>query len=346
MKIFIEVHHPAHIHFFKNAVKIWLARGDRVFIAGRERGIMQQLAGAVGLSVRAITRHRYGIVGSVMEFTLRQIKVAKEISSFKPDVVLSLMGVYTQTARILGVPSIIFTDSDFQHVAHRIAHPFASLICTPTCFKKNLGKKQMRYAGYHELAYLHPNRFSPDPAVLSEAGLSPGEDFFVVRFISWDTLHDVGQKGFRGTEKLELLRLLSEKGPVFVSSEGSMPPEFYPYRMPVGPEKIHHLLYFARMYVGEGATLASEAAVLGTPSVFVNTLPRSYVEELENSYGLAFCYRDGASVLRKVEEILRIDDRDIWRRRRVRMLADKIDVTAFVIGLVDDFLRGKCLAGQ
>ena len=336
MKIFIELHHPAHVHFFKNPVWIWLNRGDRVFIAGRERGIMQQLAVAAGLPSRPITHKSGGIAGTVMEFGMRQALVAKEIFSFRPDIVLSLMGVYTQTARIFRVPSIVFTDSDFQHLAHKIANPFASLICTPVCFKKNFGRKQLRYSGYHELAYLHPARFTPDATVLSEAGLSPGQDFFIVRFISWDTLHDFGQKGFRGSEKLELLELLSEKGPVFVSSEGPVPSEMQRYRMPIGPEKIHDLLYFARMYVGEGLSMASESAVLGTPAIFVNTLSAGYLEELESSYGLVFCHKDVESALERIREILNIDDRDIWRRRRLKMLADKIDVTAFVIKLVDD----------
>jgi predicted glycosyltransferase len=86
---------------------------------------------------------------------------------FKPDVVTSLFGSYAQTAWLLRKPNIIFTDSEFQHFNHRIAHPFATQVYTPACFWKDLGPKQRRYNGYHESAFLHPKYFRPRQEVLS-----------------------------------------------------------------------------------------------------------------------------------------------------------------------------------
>ncbi len=46
------------------------------------------------------------------------------------------------------------------------------------------------YPGYHELAYLHPRRFTPDRGVLAEAGISEGERYFVLRFNAFKAHHD------------------------------------------------------------------------------------------------------------------------------------------------------------
>ena len=51
------------------------------------------------------------------------------------------------------------------------------------------------YAGYHELAYLHPNRFRPDPAALDAFGVSPDEPYSIVRFVSWQAVHDRRERG-------------------------------------------------------------------------------------------------------------------------------------------------------
>ena len=58
--------------------------------------------------------------------------------------------------------------------------------------------------------------------------------------------------------------------------------------MKIPKSKIHDLLYYATMYIGEGASMASEAAVLGTPSIYINPLRLGYLDELEKKYGLVY----------------------------------------------------------
>ena len=61
-------------------------------------------------------------------------------------------------------------------------------------------------------------------------------------------------------------------------------------QLKISPEKIHHLLYFATMFVGDSQTMTSEAAVLGTPAIRCNSFVGriSYLEEEEHKYGLTF----------------------------------------------------------
>jgi hypothetical protein len=203
-----------------------------------------------------------------------------------------------------------------------------------------LGKKQIRYNGYHELAYLHPNYFTPDPAVLEELGLEEGNPFIILRFVSWGASHDIGHHGIQN--KIEFVKELEKYGRVLITSEGDMGPEFEKYKIKVSPEKLHDLLYYATLYIGEGATTASECAILGTHAIYVNTLRLGYTDEQEEKYGLVYnfsnpntCEKDA---LNKATELL--ENEDLWKdgkEKREKLLSDKIDVTEFMVNFVEEY---------
>src|SRR5690606_16622585 len=156
---------------------------------------------------------------------------------------------------------------------------------------------------YHELAYLHPRRFTPNPRVLDEFGLSENTPFFIVRFVSWRAVHDMGEKGFTEKGKRQLVQDLLKCGRVILTSEDPLPPDLQTYKLSVSLEKVHDLLYYATMYVGEGATMASESAVLGTPSVYVSSITAGTLEEQEKKYDLLRHFRDEKDALGYVKEL-------------------------------------------
>ncbi len=213
-------------------------------------------------------------------FTI-SLSILSVARAFKPDIVVGGVGnVYIPfTGRMLGVPSLIFDDTEHNSSALAIIRIFSSVICTPNSYTKELGKKHVRYNGFHELAYLSPKYFTPDKSILRRAGIPSDENFILVRFVSWDAIHDKGHSGVK--DKIGLVMALSRIARVVISSEGSLPPELEPFRVNVKPYELHDLLAFSRLFVGEGATMASEAAVLGVPSVYINTLKLGYLEELE-----------------------------------------------------------------
>ena len=86
------------------------------------------------------------------------------------------------------------------------------------------------------------------------------------------------------------------------------------------------MLAFAGLYVGEGATMASEAAVLGTPAVYVNTLTMGYVQD-EERYGLLHHFTNGRAALGTIRDLLATPalkpryasaGRGCWRTRSTR----------------------------
>jgi len=199
-------------------------------------------------------------------------------------------------------------------------------------------EKQIRYDGYHELAYLHPNHFTPNPAVLDEIGLGEDDTFIILRFVSWTASHDIGQHSIQ--DRTALVQELERYGQVFITSEGRLDGGLAKYQIKVAPEKMHDLLYYASLYVGEGATMASEAAVLGTPSIYVSSLVGTMGNfiELEQKYGLVFNYSDSDKTMNKAAELIQEPDlKKEWKKKREKLLEDKIDVTAFMVWFIEKY---------
>ena len=202
----------------------------------------------------------------------------------------------------------------------------------------------MYYAGTHELAYLHPSRFTPDPKVLEKAGLHDGERFFIMRFVALKGHHDVGQQGLNLEQKCRLLELLKPHGRVIITSERSMEPEFEPFRLPVPPEEIHSLMYYSSMFVGDSQTMTSEAALLGVPAIKCNTFAGrlSVPNEMEKKYGLCYAYhpRDFYKLYSHVERLLQkspTELREEWQEKRSVFIKEHIDVTAFFTWFIENY---------
>tara|TARA_B100000315_G_C14584869_1_gene592441 strand:+ start:2797 stop:2976 length:180 start_codon:yes stop_codon:yes gene_type:complete len=54
---------------------------------------------------------------------------------------------------------------------------------------------------------------------------------------------------------------------------------------------MHDVLYYATLYIGEGATMASECAMLVTHAIYVNSLTAGTLEKQEE-YGLIYGFRN------------------------------------------------------
>ncbi|WP_214084068.1 DUF354 domain-containing protein [Methanoculleus sp.] len=341
MRILIDMSHPGHVHLFKNFVREMRERGHEVKITARDKEITLKLLHKYGLDFVQAGSGNGGNTSLVLEWISRDIEVFKISHKFCPDILLGVGNPsIAHAAMTLRKPSVIFTDTEHAKFGNRVTFPFASVICTPSCYRDNIGPKQVRYNGYHELAYLHPKFFTPNPAVLTELGLTEGDPLIVVRFVSWQASHDIGQHGIR--DKVGLVKALEQYGRVLITSEGALPQELLPYQIRVSPEKLHDLLYYATLYVGEGATTASECAVLGTHAIYVNSLGLGYIAEEDEKYHLVsdFSRRDctDETVLAEARRLLQNPDlRKEGKQKGEALVQDKIDVTAFMVWFIEHY---------
>jgi hypothetical protein len=338
MKILIDISHPAHVHFFKHAARIWQEHGQSVKFVARSKEITFQLLDEYGIHYQGLSKMRHGLSGLAVEMLEHQLKLARVAREFKPDVMLNIGGTFiAHVGRLMGIQTVVFTDTESARLSNRITFPFATWICTPSAYLYDLGEKQVRYQGYHELAYLHPNRFTPDPHSVLESGMAADEPFFLLRFVSWGASHDVGQAGLTNEDKTRLVNGLLEHGKVLITSEGPLPIALEPYKVQISPTKIHDLLAYARMYVGEGTTMASEAAMLGVPGIYINTRVDGYVNELSRKYGLIHHFQQSQLAVEKAIQLAGTPDLPAeYQQKRQHMLADKIDVTAWMVEFVEN----------
>jgi predicted glycosyltransferase len=341
MRILLEAHHPAHVHFWKNPASELLGRGNEVLMLARDRDVMRQLLDRHDWIPRHIPRrHRQGNRFPLLEMLLRQTEVAKSIHRFRPRVVASIAGSYCQSARLLGCRNIIFTDSEFQHFNHAIAHPFAHEIHTPYCFYKDLGSKQKTYRGIHELSFLSENRFRPDGRILEDhPGIRPN-NYVLIRLSAWNTFHDIRHHGV-GKKVLKFIERFKERYRIIISAEEDcLPPELKQYASPFAPDQLHHVLALARFVLTEGASTASEAACLGTPTVYINsTEPRGYLQMLESSYGLVHNFREAdPGISDAINWLDQLDDAEVARFKslRSRVSGDHVDVATYVADTLEE----------
>lgn len=339
MNILIEIDHPAHVHFFKHAIPLWQGRGHKVLVVARDKDVTKDLLQESGIPfVTGSVRHA-NLSTEIKNLFVHVSLLVRMSRAFKADVFLSIGSTYAAwAAALLKKPHIAFDDTEHARLEHILYRPFTRIVCTPSCYEGTFGKKQYRYHGYHELAYLHPVRYSPNTTIIKEMGLSERDVYSVVRFVSWEAVHDRGLRGFSEEGKRRLVRELSRISRVVITSESPLPPEMEPFRLPVSPGKMHDVLYHSSLYIGEGATMASEAAMLGVPCIYVNPLSAGTLNEQEHRYGLL------RQIVNEKEAtdtaMLVAGDRDARSRqkeKRARMLADKIDVTAWMVDFVERF---------
>lgn len=344
MKILVDIVHPADVHFFKHAIREWERRGHHVTVTARDKEMALQLLKAHAIEFQCISSQGKGLWGLARELAVRDFRLYRIARKVRPDVLVGFTGIsVAHIGWLLGKPSIVFYDTEFAHLSNMLTYPLATVICTPACYNGVVGAKQVKFVGYKELAYLHPRRFTPDADVVRKIGVDPESRFFVVRFVSWGAAHDLHERGLSSMNKIRFVEELSKYGRVLISSEGKLPEALVKYQSPVSDDRMHHAMAFASLYVGESATMASECAVLGVPAIFIATTGRGYTAELEGKYGLVlnFSDRDQDRAFDKMKELLADPDlKQQWKKRRERMLGDKIDVTEWMVDFVENYPAG------
>jgi uncharacterized protein len=219
------------------------------------------------------------------------------------------------------IPHIALDDTECNLLTWLFYVPFASVILTPFSFPIKVINKQIRFAGNFELTYLHPKRFSPDTSVVKRLGLRVGEPYIIVRFVSHFALHDFFMKGISNNEKTIIVKMLSLLGKVFISSEIPLNKELKLFQSPLSPSKMHNAIAFSSLVYGESATMASEAATLGVPSIFIDKKGRCYTKEEEEKYDLVCRFNPTDEGIRNslkisTELITTPGIKDIWQSRR------------------------------
>lgn len=343
-RLLFIVNTPSQAHTWHHVIDGLNKDGYETKILAREYGNTPELLNSFGFSCTS-----FKPVGSKLSRLLAVSRhfqkcylLAREV---RPSLIIGFGLDAAVVGSMLGKPCVAFFDDEHTQWQNRMTSLLATRVITPDTFQKTLGKRHVRVKGYKELAYLHPRYFSPDPVIFKELKIGLHEPYVILRFNLLDAIHDIGRHGLSITNQIDLVREFEKYGHVFVSPEGSLPPEIEKNRLKIPYQRIHHALYFANMLVSNSCTMTTEAAILGTPAVRVHPIvghndPKIF-SELEHKYGLIYSFHtNGAAVQKAIELLSKPGLKNEWEQKRKTLLSEKIDVASFLLHFIEDSLDG------
>ena len=193
MKLLIDILHPAHVNFFRNFIAIMQNRGHTVIVTARKKDVATQLLDSYQIPYVTISSLKKGFLNLGLELLSRTRKLQKIIQKEKPDLLLGVMGPSIALGgAIERIPKMIFYNNETAGLTNSFVYRLADEYITSTSYEQKVPRNHITYKGYHELAYLHPQYFTPDEEKIKKLGLSADKKYFILRFVSWQSSHDLG----------------------------------------------------------------------------------------------------------------------------------------------------------
>jgi predicted glycosyltransferase len=339
MNILFELNHPKHYYQFKYIINILKKRGHKIKIVARDKDILLSLLKEEKVDFEIFGTHNdklaFKIFSSISIFISYNIILRK----FKPDLIISKASIYsTLLAKIKNINSIIFPDSEVVFLTNKFVAPLATKIITPQTFKLNYGKKQIRVQGLFENCYLHPNVFRYEEKIINE--LKIVKPYVLLRFIGWTANHDIGKVGISDEKKIDIVHKLSNNFHVYITSEKKLPEELEPYKLKIPFSKIHQVLAGAELYIGDSQTMATEAGLLGTPSIrtnsFVGENDMSNFIFLETKYGLIKNVSLRENLFEVIDKFIHTEAKKEWQLKKEKYFADTGDLNEIIANIIEN----------
>ncbi len=286
MKAAISIEHPAWSHQFRGIIEKINESGEALVIAVDKDGDLSLLDSFGIKYVKLADSTGNNVLEKGVLFIKLCIDYYREVRRFAPDILIGRASpMMAVAAWLLRKPHVIFEDTEVSKFSLNICRKFSRCIITPETFLTDLGEKQLRLPIYKELFYLHKG-FAPDAEIVKNAGIEVDKPYAIVRFVSWNASHDVGMGGLSAEGKIRFINEIEALMPAYISDEGALPPELENRRLKIPFDKVHHALYYATFVFSEGASMASEAAILGTHSFYLNQITSGTTKEQEERFHL------------------------------------------------------------
>ena len=211
MRIALFLGHPAHFHMLKHAAAGLKAHGHEVFFVIKKKDILENLCQDAGFEYFKIREGRggskLGLIKSVLGMEWHMLQF---IRRNKIDILVGSTLSFA-AAKLARIPVIAMGEDDADVVPKyaKMVYPFASSVLTPDCCDNGRwNDKSSKYPSYQELAYLHPNHFTPDLKIVEAYGIDTSKPYFVMRFASLNAHHDAGIKGINTEIAQRLIDIL------------------------------------------------------------------------------------------------------------------------------------------
>ena len=343
MKILIDIGHPAHVHFFRNFIKLMISRGHKIIVIARNKDISFKLLDAYKIDYIDFGKHYKSLITKMIGGVLLVFKLYLFGKKERINIFLDSGGtVYPAVAAyLLRKPVLSFNNTDVFFML-KISKFFTSVFVTPVSYKLDFGKKHIRCKSFNELAFLHPRYFKPNKNVLLKLDLNEGDPYVLLRFVKWEAAEEIGYSGYSVDDIREVVLKAKKFGKVLISCEFELPTDLAKLQIEKNKKIIYgemqDIEYYATLFLGESGAMASECAILGTPAIFVSVKELGFTEELDNQYNLIHYFKSKSKALEKMLYMLKMKElKKSWKIKQQKMISDKIDITAFMIWFVENY---------
>lgn len=356
MNVLLQLSHPAQYHSFKNVARNLMNDGHQVLVVIKSKDILEDLLKEAGLPYVNVNEHahRGNKAGMLWDMLVRELRIVRLCRKHKIDLLMGSTPEVAHVGWLLRKYRVNIGEDDAYIVPafEKIAGKFMQCAVVPiSCNNGNMEPKTVHYPGFQKLTYLHPKWFKADVDMVRKYGINPNNPYFLIRFAKLNAHHDDGVHGISTKIAQRLVDMLAPHGQIYITSERPLEPEFEQYRLHINPLDIHHVMAFATLYIGDSQSMANEAAMLGVPSLrfndFVGAKKIGVMEEMEKVYGLTYgiSSHEPDQLYTKVAELLAMPNlREEFQARRMKMLAEKIDVTAFLTWFIEEYPESASLA--
>jgi len=270
MRILFDISHPAHLNFFKNAIRKIHSLGEhQLYITCLRRGRLPNivLSELEGFNITCIGKHRGNIFSIIFEANLLKFfQLLIFTKKRKIDFGISV-GSFTLGAamKLRNKPNIQFDDDPESSQNLFFERITSDEIHIPPILDEN--SKFVVFNALKEWAYLSPSYFIPNIEALKIYNLKPYEYLFI-REVSSGSLNYIDQGSFTIAS---FANKLDESQIVLLSLEDKSKKDLYPDKWILLEEPvldIHSLIYYSKCVISSGDSMAREGSVLGRPSIY------------------------------------------------------------------------------
>jgi uncharacterized protein len=358
MQILFSINHPAQYHMFRYLAKKLVADGNDAIFFIQSRGIIEQLLNSdnfeykysVSPQLRSWFKGKYGIImRGIISLIQQEFRILSYTLFNRVDIMLGTDIAIAHTGFILRIPSMVFSDDDYVFTKPycHLAFPFARHIVSPKSTDTHKWEvKKISYSGTQKTAYLHPKYFKPNKSVLKKYKLL-NETFYMIRLVTYEALHDSLHEASTGiSEKIlgKLITKLEMHGKVIISLEDGNITRFKNNNIEIDPNDMHHLIYYADLFIGDSQSMHIEAGLLGTPSIRSNKWVIAkdrvnVIDYLENEWniGTSVAPNDEDELLNKVGDLLNSNTKTKARELSQQFFAENTNLTDFLYWFLSNY---------
>jgi len=271
LRVWIDLTNSPHVLVMRPVIDVLRARGDDVLVTARDFAQTLGLLERFEIDHTAIGHHRGGKLSAKgLGLAQRSGALVRWASGRGIDVALGHgSNDISVAAKLLRIPSATAFDYEFARVQHTINGYLATRVVLPDVIpperlrRYGMTPAKLRpYEGLKEEYYLAD--FEPDPAVLSELGLSRERPLAVVRTPPAVSLYH----RFEAPVFTQVLHKLKGEQVVVLPRTPEQREELAREGGFIVPEQAidaQSLIAFADLVISAGGTMNREAVALGTP---------------------------------------------------------------------------------